>query len=184
MTTSQKLMTAEELLLLPDDGYRYELTKGELTEKMPPPGDLHGDVTGRFSFELRAYSEANDFGVVRDNAGFRTESDPDTVRAPDVAWIAPGRIAEPILGYQPLTPDLVVEIKSPSDTPGMVAERAAMWLDFGGREVWYGDPETTAVTRYRPGQEPQVLGEDDVLDGGDLLPGFSVPVWRLFRRHR
>ena len=103
------------------------------------------------------------------------------MRAPDVAWIAPGRILEPMLGYQQVTPDLVVEIKSPTDTRRMVAERAQMWLDFGSREVWYGDPETTTVTRYRPGQPPQILSEHDVLDGGDLLPGFSVPVWQLFR---
>ena len=179
--TTTKLITADELLMMPHDDYQYELVRGELTEKMPPPGELHGDVTGRFSFELRAYSRANRFGAVRDNAGFRLEADPDTVRAPDVAWIAPGRSGEPIPGYPQLTPDLAVEIKSPTDTPRMVAERAQMWLDFGSREVWYGDPETTTVTRYRPGQPPEILGADDTLDGGDLLPGFSVPVWQLFR---
>ena len=59
-----------------------------------------------------------------------------------------------------------------------------MWLDYGAQEVWYGDPETATVTRYRPGQDPEVLGEDDILDGGDLLPEFSIPVWQLFRRRR
>lgn len=179
--TTTKLITADELLMMPRDDYQYELVRGELTEKMPPPGELHGDVTGRFSFELRAYSRANRFGAVRDNAGFRLESDPDTVRAPDVAWIAPGRSGEPIPGYPRLTPDLAVEIKSPTDTPRVVAERAQMWLDFGSREMWYGDPATTTVTRYRPGQPPEVLTENDDLDGGDLLPGFFVPVWQLFR---
>ena len=184
MTTKPKLITADELLLMPDGGYEYELVRGLLTEKMPPPGDGHGDVTGRFALILGGYCEGNDYGVIRDNAGFRLESNPDTVRAPDVAWIAPGRINEAIPGYQVLVPDLVVEIKSPSDTPRDVADRAQMWLGFGSREVWYGDPERTTVTRYRPGQEPEVLGEDEALDGGDLLPRFSVPVWRLFRRHR
>ena len=179
--TTTKPITADELLIMPDDGYQYELVRGGLTEKMPPPGDAHGDVTGRFSFELRSYTRATGRGVVRDNAGFVLESDPDTVRAPDVAWIAPGRISAPIRGYQRLTPDLVVEIKSPTDTPAHVAERARMWLDFGAQEVWYGDPETTTVTRYRPSQDPEVPGEDDTLDGGDLLPGFNVPVWQLFR---
>ena len=183
MTTAQKLVTADELLLLPDDGYEYELVRGVLTENMPPPGDRHGEVVGRFASALIIYSDENDYGFVRDNAGFRLESNPDTVRAPDVAWIAPGRVSESIPGYQNFAPDLVVEIKSPSDTPGEVTERAAMWLGFGSREVWYGDPERTSVTRYRPGEEPRALGEDDVLDGGDLLPGFSIEVWRLFRRH-
>ena len=62
--TTTKLITADELLMLPRDDYQYELVRGELTEKMPPPGELHGDVTGRFSFELRAYCRANRFGVV------------------------------------------------------------------------------------------------------------------------
>ena len=179
-----KLITADELPLMPDDGYRYELVRGELTEKMPPPGDGHGDVSGRFVIALGRYSEDNDYGVIRDNAGFQLESDPDTVRAPDVAWISPGRIEGFSPGYRFIVPDLAVEIKSPTDTPRMVAERAQMWLDFGSREVWYGDLEKTTVTRYRPGQPPEVLGEADVLEGGDLLPGFSIEVWRLFRRHR
>ena len=179
-----KLITADELLLMPDDGYRYELVRGELTEKMPPPGDGHGDVSGRFVIALGRYSEDNDYGVIRDNAGFQLESDPDTVRAPDVAWISPGRIEGFSPGYRFIVPDLAVEIKSPTDTPRMVEERAQMWLDFGSSEVWYGDPEQTTLTRYRSGQPPEILGEDDVLDGGDLLPGFSIEVWRLFRRHR
>ena len=181
MTTARKLMTADQLLRMPDDGFEYELVRGELTEKMPPPGDAHGDVTGRFSFELRTYTRATGHGVVRDNAGFILESNPDTVRAPDIAWIAPGRISGPIGGYQSLTPDLVVEIKSPSDSPTLVTERARTWLDFGAREVWYGDPETITVTRYRSDQEPEIFSEHDTLDGGDILPGFGITIWRLFR---
>ena len=181
--TTTKLMTAEELMLLPDNGNRQELVRGELIE-MPPPGKAHGVASSRFGGTLFNYADANDYGTVGDNHGYRLESNPDTVRAPDVAWYAPGHPAELTDGYPERAPDLVVEIKSPSDTPRMVAERAQMWLAFGSREVWYGDPETTTVTRYRPGQEPEVLGEDDILDGGDLLPGFSIPVWQLFRRHR
>ena len=181
--TTTKLITAEELMLLPDNGNRQELVRGELIE-MPPPGRKHGEVTMGFGAALYNYSAANDYGTVGDNYGYRLESDPDTVRAPDLAWYAPGHPAEHTDGYPARAPDLVVEIKSPSDTPRMVAERAQMWLDFDSREVWYGDPETTTVTRHRPGAEPEVLSEDDILDGGDLLPGFSIPVWQLFRRHR
>lgn len=179
-----KLITADELLLMPDDGYRYELVRGELTEKMPPPGREHGVTSSRFGTAIGNYADEHDHGTVGDNHGYRLESDPDTVRAPDVAWFAPGHPAETAEGYPERAPDLAVEIKSPSDTPRMVAERAQMWLDFGSKEVWYGDPETITVTRYRPGLQPEVLTEDDVLDGGDLLPGFSIEVWRLFRRHR
>ena len=183
MTTKRKFMTAEELMLLTDHGHRQELVRGELIE-MPPPGKAHGVVSSRFGIALGNYAESTDYGTVGDNHGYRLESNPDTVRAPDVAWFAPGHPAEDTDGYPEQAPDLVVEIKSPSDTPRDVAEHAQMWLDFGAREVWYGDPETTTVTRYHPDLEPEVLGEDDVLDGGDLLPGFSIPVWQLFRRHR
>ena len=179
-----KLITADELLLMPDDGYRYELVRGELTEKMPPPGREHGVVSSRFGTAIGNYADEHDHGTVGDNHGYKLESDPDTVRAPDVAWFAPGHPAETAEGYPERAPDLAVEIKSPSDTPRMVAERAGMWLDFGSKEVWYGDPETTTVTRYRHGQRREVLTEDDVLDGGDLLPGFSIEVWLLFRRRR
>ena len=176
-------MTAEELMLLPDNGNRQELVRGELIE-MPPPGKPHGVTSLRFGTAISNYADANDYGTVGDNHGYKLESNPDTVRAPDLAWFGPGHPAETAEGYPERAPDLVVEIKSPSDTPRMVAERAQMWLHFGSQEVWYGDPERTSVTRYRLGEEPEVLGEDDVLDGGDLLPGFSVPVWQLFRRHR
>ena len=183
MTTARKLMTADELMLSPDNGYRQELVRGELIE-MPPPGKRHGDVAMGFGAALYNYSAANDYGAVGDNYGYRLESNPDTVRAPDLAWCAPGHPDETVEGYPDHAPDLIVEIKSPNDTPRMVAERAQMWLDFGSREVWYGDPEQTTVTRYRPGRPPEALGEDAVLDGGELLPGFSIEVWRLFRRRR
>ena len=179
-----KLITADELLVMPDDGYRYELVRRELTAQMPPPGKGHGVVSHRFGLAIGGYADANDYGTVGDAHGYRLEADPDTVRAPDVAWFAPGHPVETAHGYPDRAPDLAVEIKPPSDTPRMVAERAQMWLDFGSREVWYGDPETTTVARYRPGQPPEVLTEDEVLDGGDLLPGFSTEVWWLFRRHR
>ena len=184
-TTTAALLTAAELLAMPDDGCRYELAQGVLTEKMPPPGYRHGEVAGRFATALVTYSDDNDYGFVVDNAGFLLETDPDTVRAPDVAWIAPGRIGDPIPDYQNLAPDLAVEVKSPNDSIADLAERAAMWLRCGSREVWVAIPSPViSVIRHRPGQPPLTLYEDDTLDGGDLLPGFSTPVWRLFRRHR
>ena len=78
----------------------------------------------------------------------------------------------------------MVEVKSPGNSNPEMAAKAAMWLNYGSKEVWVGNPETTTVTRYRPGEPPATLGEDDILDGGNLLPGFSTPVWRLFRRRK
>ena len=183
MTTQQKLMTADELLLLSQngEGKRYELVRGVLIERVAT-GDPHALAVSRIATVLTNYSDDNDYGETRaGEPGYRLEFAPDTVRAPDVAWIAPGRIPEGTQGFPNLAPDLVVEVVPPGQN---LAEKAAMWLSFGSREVWVANPDSISITRYRPGEDPEVLGEDDVLDGGDLLPGFSVPVWRLFRRHR
>ena len=185
MTTKLKLVTADELLRMPrEGGVRYELIRGVLVPKMPT-GDLHGEAVTMTSYALTGYVVANDYGSVRTGEpGYRLERDPDTVRAPDVAWFAPGRLPEGIQGYPELAPDLAVEVKSPSNSNPEMAAKAAMWLSYGSKEVWVGNPETTSVARYRPGEPPIVLGEDDILDGGDLLPGFSTPVWSLFRRRK
>ncbi len=183
MTTQQKLMTADELLLLSQsgEGKRHELVRGVLIERVAT-GDPHALAVSRIDYALTHYAEINDYGETRaGEPGYRLEFAPDTVRAPDVAWIAPGRIPEGTQGFPNLAPDLVVEVVSPGQN---LAEKAAMWLSFGSREVWVANPDPISITRYRPGQEPEILGEDDVLDGGELLPGFSIEVWRLFRRRR
>lgn len=184
-TTKQKLMTADELLQLPrGEGKRYELIRGVLIEKMPT-GDPHGDAVTRASNLIFTYADDNDYGVVRTGEpGYRLERGPDTVRAPDVAWIAPGRIPQGTQGYPELSPDLAVEVKSPSNSNPEMAAKAQMWLCYGSQVALVLDPATVTVRIYRPNTEPVTIGEDDVLDLGDLLPGFSTPVWRLFRRQR
>jgi Uma2 family endonuclease len=185
MTTKTKLITAAELLAMPrGDGKRYELIRGVLIEKMPT-GDPHGEAVDSTHLIVGMYARVNDYGVTRvGETGYRLERDPDTVRAPDVAWFAPGRLPQGIQGYPEMAPDLAVEIKSPSNSNPEMAAKAMMWLSYGSREVWVADPERTTVTVYRSFAEPVVLTEDDTLEGGDLLPGFSVPVWQLFRRQR
>ena len=182
-TTATRLITAAELLAMPRGyGKRYELIRGELVEKMPT-GTPHGIAVKWASFVLTEYEVDTGYGqVITGEPGYRLESDPDTVRAPDVAWIAQGRIPPGTQGYPNLAPELVVEVLSPGQD---LSDKARMWLSYGTREVWVTQPAApVSVARYRPGQPPVTLYEDDTLDGGDLLPGFSVPVWRLFRRHR
>ena len=101
-----------------------------------------------------------------------------------MAWIAPGRIPEGTQGYPELSPDLAVEVKSPSNSNPEMASKAQMWLCYGCKIALVLNPDTATATIYRPNIEPVTLGDDDVLDLGDLLPGFSAPVWRLFRRQR
>ena len=186
--TPSRLMTADELLAMERvPGKRYELIRGVLTEKAVPTGDPHAATVLRAGSIVLQYTDAIDYGETRaGEPGYRLESNPDTVRAPDVAWFAPGRIPFGTTGFPELTPDLCVEVASPSNSRSdrLLSDKAQMWLDFGAREVWVLNPEDTTVTRYRPDQSPVTLSEDDVLDGEELLPGFSVTVWQLFRRRR
>ena len=185
-TTVSKLMTADELLKLPKgDGRRFELIRGVLIEKMPG-GDPHSEAVVRTGTILTVYSDDNDYGDVRSGEpGYRLDRDPDTVRAPDVAWFAPGRLIRGRPGFPELAPDLAVEVKSPGNSWPEVRTKAAMWLNYGSQQVWVADPPTATITVYSSlNTAPVTLGEDDILDGGELLPGFSTPVWRLFRRRR
>ena len=184
MTTKLKFITADELLLMPRDGNRYELMRGVLVPKMPT-GLPHSEAVIRTGSLLTVYSDDNEYGATyAGEPGYRLERDPDTVRAPDVSWCAPGRLPEGTQGFPELAPDLAIEVKSPSNSNPEMASKAEMWLSYGSQQVWVEDPEQTAVTIYRPGALPVTLSEDDTLDGGDLLPGFTTPVWRLFRRRR
>ena len=183
MTTQTKLVTADELLMMPEDGYRYELIRGVLIRKMPP-GDRHGKAAACTAAEFVIYARASDYGSVRAEIGYKLESDPDTVRAPDVSWIAPENAREPIPGYREGAPDLAVEVKSPNDSRPEMFAKSQMWIGYGTRIVLVLDPAPVTVTVYRPNSEPVVLEDGDILDLGDLLPGFSCPVWRLFRQQR
>ena len=183
MTTQSRLITADELLMMPEDGYRYELIRGVLIRKMPP-GDRHGDAAAWTAVELGTYVRNHSYGAIRAEIGYKLESDPDTVRAPDVSWIAPERAPEPIPGFRDGAPDLAVEVKSPNDSRPEMFAKAQMWIGYGTRIVLVLDPEPVTVTVYRPNSEPVVLGEDSVLELSDLLPEFACPVWRLFRQQR
>lgn len=182
MTTSIRLVTAEELLRMPDDGFRYELVRGEL-RKMAPASHEHGMVGMRFGWRLAQYVETNNLGVV-DGAetGFRIASDPDTVRAPDVSFIRRDRIEAvgKVEGYWPGAPDLVVEVISPGDTYTEVEEKVFDWLEAGTRMVIVMNPRKRTVTVYRSLTDIVVLTENDTLDGGDVVPGWSVKVRDLF----
>jgi Uma2 family endonuclease len=116
------------------------------------------------------------------DTGFKLESDPDTVRAPDVAFIARDRIPAggvPKAFWQ-YAPDLAAEVLSPSDRRSEVNEKISQYLRLGVKVVWFVEPSPRRVTIFRPGEPPQILGETDTLDGGDLLPGFCYPLARLF----
>ena len=150
-----------------------------------PTGDPHALVVVMIATILNLFVGPRNLGGIRGGEpGYLLEVGPDTVRAPDVSWIAPGRIPAGATGYPNLAPDLAVEVKSPSNSHPELRRKAEMWLSFGVRQVWVADPDTTTITVYRHDAEPVELGEDDTIDGGDLLPDFTAPVWSLFRWQR
>ena len=182
MVTTHQLMTAEELLRLPDDGYRYELVRGEL-RKMAPAGHVHGRVAINVTTPLDRHVRAHDLGVVyAAETGFKLASNPDVVRAPDVAFIRRERVEEvgDAEGYWPGAPDLAVEVISPSDTYADVQEKVFDWLEAGTRMVILVMPRKRAVTVYRSLTDMMMLTEHDTLDGGDVVPGWKIPVKELF----
>jgi Uma2 family endonuclease len=174
-------MTAEKLLELPDDGMRHELVEGEL-RTMTPAGERHGWVALGIGARIFEHVEREGLGrAYAAETGFVLHRGPDTVRAPDVAFVTTDRLTpEPTTGFAELAPDLVVEVVSPSDRASEVSSKALMWLDAGVRLVWVVDPQARLAAVHHPGGLVTVLREDGVLDGEDVLPGFRLPLATVF----
>jgi Uma2 family endonuclease len=182
MSTEVKLMTADELLALPQDEFRYELVNGEL-KKMSPAGQRHGRITVRLTEPLAKYVREHQLGqVYAAETGFKLKSNPDTVRAADIAFVQRERLE--VLGetesFWPGAPDLAVEVNSPSDTVREVEKKVMEWLEFGARLVWVVSSKMYSVTVYRSLNEIVVLTEKDTLDGGDVVPGFQIRITEIF----
>ena len=135
MTTAKTLLTADDLLAMPDDGKFYELVRGELVE-MPPPGFMHEFIVAQFIMYFGNFVRQRNLGIVTGGPGIYIEQDPDTVRAPDCAFISHERITMPLpnRGYVfGLIPDLAVEVVSPDYPVAGTEARARMWLESGVR---------------------------------------------------
>lgn len=176
------LTTAEELFKMPDDGFRYELVKGEL-KKMTPTGSKHGAIVARLTTALGQYVEANTLGeLFGAETGFKLASNPDTVRAPDIAFI--GRKRVPSAGlpdkFWSGPPDLAVEVLSPDDTVYEVEEKVDEWLSAGAQAVWVVNPRKQTVAVHRLQAPVRTFTAKDRLDGEDVLPGFSCDLAKVF----
>ena len=178
---SHKLLTAEDLYDLPDDGrHRYELVRGVLVVS-EPPGFTHGDLSVQIASLLRAYVQPRKLGKVVGEVGYVLERGPDTVRGPDVSFVRRERVPTGPAAdkFVEGAPDLVVEIRSPSDRPGEIADKVAGYLARGASFVWGVDPRRRVVMVHTPDGHTRLLRDGDTIDGGGVLPGFTAAVGEL-----
>lgn len=175
------LMTAEDMYAIPDDGSRYELVGGVLRVSEPPGGE-HCYIASRLIIRLGAYVDAERLGIVMGECGYVLRRQPDTVRGPDVSFIRRDRIprGDAFARFIEGAPDLVVEVVSPGDRRGEIAEKVEGYLDAGAQLVWVVYPRRTQVVVHDPEGIPEVLGLDGALEGRDVVSGFSLPLAELF----
>ncbi|MBA2319141.1 MAG: Uma2 family endonuclease [Euzebyales bacterium] len=181
-TRTEAPATSDGLLELPDDGWRYELVEGKLRQ-MSPAGGMHGILAARIGSCLTVFALESGIGeTFAAETGFLLSRDPDTVRAPDAAFVRGDRLPAPeaLAGFQAMAPDLAVEVVSPADRATQVAEKTASWLDAGTRLVWVVYPDRRMVAEHHPDGTAQLLRGEQTLTGGDVMPGFRLPLPELF----
>ena len=180
---TKKTLTADDLLRMNADGLRGELIRGVLCKTMPT-GKIHGVVVTTLVIFLGVFVRPRMLGILTaSDSGVWLERNPDTVREPDIAFFSaekdpPG--SEITSGYSETVPDLVVEVESPTDSLTAMHDKALMWLSYGASIVWNVHTETRTVDVYRPNRPVITLTEDDMLDGLDVIPGFSCNVSEIF----
>ena len=166
---------------MPSD-QRCELIDGELI-MLSPAGDEHGFVAANIAILLGPYVKRRRLGrVYGAETGFILRRNPDTVRAPDAAFVQTTRLRPPgeRRGFFPGAPDFAAEVVSPDDSRREMHEKALGWIEAGARLVWVVWPDERQVTVYRPGCEPVMLDAGQTLDGADVVPGFTCGVAELF----
>ena len=177
-----KLLTANDLLRMHGAGVRGELIRGEFHELMSA-GREHGQLVMKLGWLIQNFTIQRRLGrIYGSDSGVLLERDPDTVREPDIGFVSADRDRgdERVIGYDEQVPDLAVEIASPSDSRREIREKALMWKRYGARIAWAVYPDTRTVDVYGEDGFVITLAENDVLDGGEVLPGFSCAVSEIF----
>ena len=187
----EKLYTIEDLLAMPDDGVERWLIRGKLREKKDPlmtkRNRYHARLSARISQLIGMWLDAQPEprGEVYDGeAGLYLRRNPDTAVGVDVVYVPPGVVAAETDRTTMIDglPSLVVEILSPSNTEEEVNEKTDDYLAVGIPLVWIVDPHYQTVTVLRPGHPPELFNTTHTLSADPHLPGFTVPVIKLFRR--
>jgi Uma2 family endonuclease len=179
MAVETKIVTADELLRIPDDDFVYELVDGEI-RKRSPAGFEHGHIAMLLGASLSAHVRAHRLGkVTAAETGFLIRRNPDTVRAPDAAFVKQERLVDSP-GYFPGAPDLAIEVISPNDTYSDVNAKVNDWLRAGVRMVIVVDPSKKNATVHQSLTEAIRLALDDTLDGGEVVSGWKLALRELF----
>ncbi len=182
MATQTKLVTAEELFnMMPNDGHRYELVRGELI-KMPFGSALHGSTAANMLVSLASHVESKGLGTVyMAGTGFIIGTNPDHVRAPDASFVSRDRVQDTEFYFRG-APDLAVEVISPDELYFDVDEKIADWLEAGPIMVIAVllNTHRHIVKVYRSRKYLTTLTEEDTPDGGDVVPGWTIPVREIF----
>jgi Uma2 family endonuclease len=180
MESAVKVWTDEELMALPKDGHKRELLQGEII--MSPAGSEHGLICVRVATELEFFIRRQKLGVLFDSStGFRLT--PEDLLSPDVAFVAKARLTglkRLPRGFFPGSPDLVVEVLSPSDTAKQMHDKLVLYFAYGARLAWVVNPAERNALVYRAPEADRLLRVTDTLDGEDVLPGFTLPLAELF----
>ena len=182
-SSSTDKMTLERFAALSLENGRSELVEGEL-RMMSPAGGRHGRVAMNCGRLLANHVDEHKLGIVyAAETGFILARDPDTVRAPDVAFVAAARVSDidDESAFIPFAPDLAIEVISPSDSFSGVEEKAFSWLDAGTRLVLLVDPANETVHVYRSADEIEVLGKGNIVPASDVVHGWQVDVARIFQ---
>lgn len=175
------LMTAEDLLKAHPSNKRTELVRGRLVAR-EPAGWRHGAVTMNLTARLVQHVELTGAGqLLAAETGFTLARSPDTVRAPDIAFVRRDRLPSETAGFVQLAPDLVVEVLSPDDRPGETLAKIGDWLEAGVQRVWVIDPERRIARIYRQDGTETIIEATGSLPGEDVLPGFSCTLASILR---
>jgi Uma2 family endonuclease len=165
-------------------GCPCELIDGTLVEKTV--GYIESFLAARINYLIQVFLETHDLGIVLGEAG-TLKILPQQVRVPDVCFIAWNRFSNRDLPPEPipdLAPDLAIEVLSVSNTPGEMQRKLHDYFTAGVRLVWYIDPRARQAKSYTAEDRYVELTESQSLSGGDVLPGFELPLKELFAKVR
>jgi len=183
MSVTTQPLTADALLAMSSTVGRSELLDGELI-RMSPAGFEHGSITLKLAWPIARYVEEHQLGIVcAAETGFLLKRNPDTVRAPDLAFVSQARVDQvgSVKGYWPGCPDLVAEVISPHDTDSEVKAKSMAWIEAGCKVVWIVDPKQKQVKEFRSETSIRIFTVRDRLSASEVFGDWSIEVGKLFQ---